>query len=525
MNRDRFGKSLYHLFLLSFSIFPITCAFLCTKDALWEMQYKKFAFIFVALCFIATMLLFWLCQRLKAKIEIADQKLKAALTGWLFLVSMTIKYVMITGMGGNVFQNSEYGIVYRISIGMETEADLQHISVYPHWSLVGILNRCLYKIFANDAVSFFQLINALILSLAVIAVFYLSLRVTRNIASAFLGALFFAIAPTENIYFLFLSNEFIATFSCLMIMILFVKYDFFSTKINRFKKKLILSVFLGILFFLVQYSKPIGSVFTVAFVIVFVLKALIDQQKNWKQPITMMVLALIVGVILSQVYLQMLSKYTGVPANENAAPHFLAVGLYSKYPQLIEEYGGKFNVYERVAEEEKFQYDVVNQRYMEMIEADLRENIRNLPQKLKANFIEQWKDYKNGLRMAAMQYTVAEGNYSLFDLEGITVWGGVITQLFYMSVLFYAMISVLRMLLFEREYCVAYIFVCLVCFGVALGLMFGEQQERYKCVVMPILYLLAGDGMRVILKGFSAVFGRIAGQIGYRFYHGFKSGD
>ncbi len=493
MGNKKLGKILYDMLLVGFIIFPIVCALATCKDVFLQMDYKRFSIQIVVFLFCIVLFSFLILKKAGMKIEIENKNIQRWLAGLLALISLSIKYFMITVMGNNIFQNSEYGVVYRFSAGIESTYDLEHVSVFPHWSLVGFINKFFMKVFHNNSITFFQLINALLLSLAVIMVYYISLEIKKNVLSAFLGGLIFAVAPTENIYFLLLSNEFIAILSFLLIITILLKYDFFIRKIDSCSAKIILVILLGIAFFILKFSKPIGKVFVVALVIVTLLKFLIFQHKNWTQQIGILISVVVLSLTLSNIYVGMLTRYTDVPINEDMSPHFLTVGLYSKYWEIG-------NVYEKLIMEEDFQYDVVNKRYREMIKKDLRENITKIPEKLKENFKEEWQDYKNGLRMALNRFGEDNRYFSLFNAEGMSVWGGVLTQVFYMLVLSFAIVSVLWMLLFEKECRLDFFFVCLLCFGVALGLMFGEPQERYKCIIMPLLYLLAGDGIKIALE-------------------------
>lgn len=336
--------------------------------------------------------------------------------------------------------------------------------------------------------------NAVILSVAVVLIFLIAYEVTRNLTGSAMGALFFAIAPTENLYFLMLSNEFLAILSFLTILYIFVKKQFFMSENNGLKKLAGSVLILSLSLFVLKYSKPVGAVFWVAIVIFVIMKKLLSRGEKIRTLAGVVVAAALLSSVFSNIYVQALGKYTQFPINEDASPHFLFIGLYSDYWSVG-------NIYETLMKEADFEYDIVNEQYMKVIKEDLADNINKLPDKLQENFKEQWQDYNNGLRMVLNELDTESGNPILFTAEGLELWGKVITQEYYLLMLLLAVISALwQVIVKNKESDLNYFFVCLVCFGVALGLVFGESQERYKCVIMPVVYLMAGDGAVKVLS-------------------------
>lgn len=490
---DKLGKGLYKTFLGVFILFPLFYALLAGSKVYFEMSYKRFTLIIFLTVFT---ILFCFYLFLKVSIINCPRKYrKLLLAVILFFISMGIKYFLIIVMGENIYQNSEYGCVWRISSGLENQEDLRHVSVFPHWSLVGFINKGLMQLFNKDSVAFCQMVNAVILSIVVILLFYISYEITKSYTSAFLGGLVFSIAPTENIYFLMLSNEFLAIMAFYTITFILLKYKFFIDSRCNWKKSILVIGILGLNFWLLKYTKPVDKVFIVAILIIITIKFFIYGKYSIKQILSMLFLSIILSSFMSSVYIERLSNYTGYPINTNQSAHFLFIGLNSKYESVG-------NIYEQRMIEEKFDYDKVNKEYMDIIEEDVKINIKKLPTKLKDNFIMQWKDYNNGLRMGLYNYgQILDYQVPyLFTIEGLGLWGTVITQFFYLCVLCFSLFSVCRFLIFKKEYDSKYFFILLLCFGVTLGLIFGESQERYKCIIIPILYLLAGDGINIILK-------------------------
>lgn len=485
----KLGTVLYRLFLCGFILFPLVTGFLVSSKTFTIMQYKKFSLLLLSMFFLILALSFSFIKTIGKTVSDKDRKkIRTLLAAILFLISVGIKYFLIVVMGSSIYQNSEYGCVWRISSGIETTGDLQHISVFPHWSLVGFINRFILNMFNENSIMFCQLINAIILSISVVLLFYIGYEITKRLSSAFLGALLFAIAPTENLYFLMLSNEFIAIIAFLTITYIFLKNDFFIVDNKKIGKMIFWIILLSISYWLLKYSKPIGKVFAVALIISGFLEVLVVGRKKFKQLIFVTISSVILLFIVSSLYIHSLESYTGYPVNRDQAAHFLFIGLHSEYSRIG-------NVYEKNMAEQDFNYDRVNEQYMEAIKRDIRLNINQLPQKLKNNFEIQWKDYKNGLRMVTYEYGKSNADTFLFTAEGLNLWWGTITQLFYILILFFTIGSVFLKLLFEPKLNIKYFFLCLLCFGVSLGLLFGESQERYKCIIVPILYLLAGDGM------------------------------
>lgn len=483
------GKITYKIFLAVFFLFPLLPATIMGTHLSVQMQYKKFTVIVFLLC-LAAFYCIYLNFEKNAKIDYRNNlgKTKIILSIFLFLISILVKYFILTVMGDNVYQNSEYGCVLRISTGTETINDLRHISVFPHWSLVGFLHRIIMKVFEQNSIEFIQLINAVVLSVAVVIIFYISCEVTQSISSALMAGILFALAPTENLYFLMLSNEFIAIMAFVTITYVIIKNSFFI--LYPYKKRIseifLIGIGVGINFFLLKYSKPIGITFFVAIIICIVLIKFISKKIYLREFVKISIVMVFTFFMLSSVYVRGLSAYTNYPINPNTKAHFLFIGLYSDYQNVG-------NVYEKKMTEKNFNYDAVNKEYMNIIKKDVVENISELPIKLKENFKIQWQDYKNGLKMVLYEYNTE--NPYLFNIEGLALWGGIITHYFYILILVFSLISILKKLLTDKLYNISYFFICLLCFGVALGLVFGESQERYKCIIMPLLYLLAGDGI------------------------------
>lgn len=208
----------------------------------------------------------------------------------------------------------------------------------------------------------------------------------------------------------------------------------------------------------------------------------------------MLICIALTSVLLSVVYKKVLSGKTGFPINENQAPHFLFIGLDPYYQEVG-------NVYEDRIIEADYDYHAVNSGYMNAVKKDLAENISFLPEKLKENFRLQWEDYGNGIRMSVHRFYETGTGKSFFNLILAERWLKPLTQVYYLYVLLFAMVSVISHfinLFANREKQsenINYLFITLCVLGVALGLSIGEAQERYKCVIMPLVYLLAGDGI------------------------------
>lgn len=424
--------------------------------------------------------------------EKKEKKIKVLLAALLFFISLVIKFFLIEVMGSHVYQNSEYGCMWRISSGTETGADLQHISGFPHWSLVGFINRFIMKVFDKNSVIFCQLVNAVILSISAVLLFYIAHEVTKKLSNAFTGTLLFAAAPTENLYFLMLSNVFLAALSFLTITYIFIKTDFFANTEN--KQKTFFWIFLlGISYWTLKYSKPVGQVFIATLAVSILFEILVFKRRRVKRLLFVIITAGILFTAASNIYIRSLEAYTGYPVNRSQAAHFLFIGLHSEYVTIG-------NIYEKTMMEENFNYDKVNAQNREAVKKDIKINYDKLPQKLKSNFEIQWNNYGNGLRMVTYEYGNNIPDTFLFTAEGLNLWWGAITQLFYILVILFAMLSAGIKLFFHKKVDIKYLFVCLLCFGVALGLLFGESQERYKCIIIPILYFLSGDGIQKLFN-------------------------
>lgn len=112
------GTGLYKVFFLCLTFFPLLCALDDGKELLSVIVNKKFALLLLLL-FTGMIFLFYEFACLVSKyIKNADiKRIKAMIVGALFTVSMFVKYFMISVIGDNIYQNSEYGCVLNIASG------------------------------------------------------------------------------------------------------------------------------------------------------------------------------------------------------------------------------------------------------------------------------------------------------------------------------------------------------------------------------------------------------------------------
>lgn len=203
----KIGNIGYAIVLLLVLSIPLGTAFIHGINFLLPLQFKKFMLVIsIIVLFIAGIL-----HHLFRGSSISSDKAKCLI--WipllLFFISLILKIFTAYAEGCDIFQNTEYGCVLRIASGLATEDDLRHISVFPHWSLVGILDGCFVRLFYNTpAYLVCEYVNAVLLSISVLLIYYTAYFSLKNIEASIFGGLLFAIAPTENLYFLMISNEF-----------------------------------------------------------------------------------------------------------------------------------------------------------------------------------------------------------------------------------------------------------------------------------------------------------------------------
>ena len=101
--------------------------------------------------------------------------------------------------------------------------------------------------------------------------------------------------------------------------------------------------------------------------------------------------------------------------------------------------------------------------------------------------------------MVNFNYYKTGTGQSFFNMQ-IAAWIQTLTQVHYLCILAFALLSVAVRIVFRSRNAVRYLLVALMILGVSLGMIVGESQERYKCVIMPYVYMFAGDGIILLWR-------------------------
>ncbi|WP_252242322.1 hypothetical protein [Clostridium sp. ZBS18] len=450
----------------------------------------------VLIMVIVILILFLLCNIIKRinKIKRVDKFINIPII--IFLSAFIFRLFSVYILGNKIEQISDFLLAHNNAInGIKGNS---YIATFSHWALYPKILSFFYNIFGSK---FFigQMINVTLASIVAVLMYYITILVFNSVKPAIIVSIVYLLWPSNILYVNIYTNEFFAMFFLTTCILISLKCIDNENSENNYKN-IILFVILGMLLAISDFFKPFSMIIIISFLITQILynlssfkflkfKELCKLKKvNIKNnKIVLTILMIFIYCFSRQIIFVYLEGQMELKVNKSALAYSIYVGLdvnnggvYSdeaikKYSSLIESNYGNYNK--------------ANEKIIKDAKLNLKENYKLIPKLFDEKINISWFSEIQQVERWII-YNIKDEGFLKNDIGKLTIS---ISQLYYMSMIFFILISII--ISFNRLDNKKLFLCSLYVLGIACAFLLTEAQGRYKSVIIPMLSLLAGWGI------------------------------
>lgn len=483
-----------------FSVCLVICSFrtagIFEKNSFWNMACISVILLFVIMTYHA----YILAEGIKLK----GGGYNAAAAAVVFLLSLCVHLAVAWAIGQHTQQISDFGNALELSRGdFPLTETPDHYRIFSNWGIYPLYLKLIQELFGYGAFTAIVL-NALICAVSSMLIYILCRLGFQDERVGFLGALIYTFWPSHLLYSVILSPEFLNIFLTLLFMVLL------EMLIGRYHKRSVygMTCLAAVVLSLAGFFKQIDKIILIASGIMFVI--LILQKKFLICKKTFLILALFAGcyILSGKLIYAGLDYAYGETVNRNPAMHFIYIGLNPEtYGVWSDEV---FHVYPQNVKDCNYDFKQASDLTFTRLKEEIAEKKHLQFPYFAEKFRTAWADNSE---IWWVDVTLRDDSAFLKKTHWLDQMS-IFTQNFWMVICILICAEAVFLFVNPRE---RYMYMWLILFGFACLLTLSEVQSRYKCVVYPVLSILAADGIVKLLKLLKNVFFSLQ-QTGKRLY-------
>jgi hypothetical protein len=424
----------------------------------------------------------------------------------VFAAAAVVRILWVIQTGPSIEPFSDFDWAYQAALG--SREFIQHHATFPSWGLYAGLLRLIIQV-VGPVFTGIQLFNAVTNSVSAVLVYYIALMVTDQFRTASVAGLLFGFMPSSILYTNILSPEIpslMLILSVVLLMLVTFKYKL------RLWVRILIWIGIGLVCAVANYLKAVGIILLIAFAItqfIFLNRQNMNRQPSGEPSSLFRSVAgvlLSLALIAAPFYLvgraidRSVENKLGVPINHSQMSHFLFVGLNTKGEGQI--HIGEYNHKDlKFLADHGYDYELTDQWVKDFLERDWSENYEDIPGLFAKKAQWAWQD-----DIIPAYYTEKQAAQSGLDerwLNAINRYGFSLSQAYYVALALLAAlgICVIRKRDADNR---GFFILCMYVFGFALMLLISEAQSRYKCMITPVMCILAAVGLAAIIDSIKA---------------------
>ena len=371
------------------------------------------------------------------------------------------------------------------------------------WGIYAITLSGVYSLFGPSVLTA-QILNCVLDTATVVLLYFGTKLCLKSRRIAFFAAAFYAFFPSIIIYIGVLTPEFIAI--PLMTGSILLLEHLHRSRHSESKWFWVWAVSVGLIWGVVNAQRPVGIVFLIAFaaaeLLFFIFPAILDRIRKKKLLLRPLLHSLITVFCVFAMYqmislgaIALLEQKMGIQTYSSGNGYALYLGLgldenlqYSKEParNFLSTYSGDPADFHKACYEKVF--------------TSLQEHWDVYPQILSEKFQTTWGRYSRYPETAFLTWAFQSGDPDMPHL--LNQYLPHISTLMGQYYLLVCLLAAAGCIYLMRRPTGYSVFThSLFLFGFALIVLIGEPQGRYKCVIFPILCLLAALGLYALYQG------------------------
>lgn len=409
----------------------------------------------------------------------------------IFTLSWCIHMLIIWAVGQYTEQFSDFANALALSQNSFplTEAP-DHYRIFSNWALYPLYLKLIQALFGQGEFSGI-FVNAILCAVSSTLIYILCHLGIKDDRIGYLAAVIYTFWPSHLLYSVILTPEFLNIF-----LTLFFGCCMYMT-INHYNKKIVylLTCLSAVTLALSGFFKSIDKVILIALSIMTILSALKEDYKIILKSSNrnalykkILIMVIFVGsyIVSNKLIFAGLDYSYGEVVNRNPTAHFVYIGLNPETYGIWNENVSK--VYEDNVINCNYDYDAASDLTYQRLKKEIKEKGYLTAAYFENKFLTVWE---NNAETYWVNETIKDESPFLRKPEWFFSFG-VITQIFWLTICFILCIEGLFLLIWSDN---NRMIICLILFGFACLMLLTEVQARYKCVMYPILSILAADGI------------------------------
>lgn len=404
----------------------------------------------------------------------------------VMLIALGLRMALIGSQGNYLKPFSDFGRVWQMAHG-EMEGNIEYYTLFPAYLNYTVALRLFLRL-TDDSFKA-ALIPNVILSAGTTALIYLvAAECSKDRRIPLIASLLYAVMPSNILYCCVLTPEFITIFfNCFAILVLV------HMRKSRDWKKLVLAACAGVFLGISSSYKAFGIVIIISFTMCSIAEMIVQETRLDAKRMGCIILGICIlysGYKLTKdIILRNTEEELSIKLDEGTAlPHFLLIGLNTE---------GEGQIHLGTISRRYYQYYLENGQDSEsakayafgLLKKDWAQNAGRLPALFFKKLIWTWQDDI----IPVDYYNSAKGSDFLapLDISGMPVAS--IAQGFYLLLMGLGLVGMIC--ISRQEIDLNMELILLTIFGFFCLMLIVEAQSRYKCLIMPLVCIIAAFGL------------------------------
>lgn len=474
-------EKFFWVFFVVFAVFLVVCSFrkgnMYEKNLLWNWGCLCVFLLFGSL----------MCHSISISHYFAKHNVVS-----IFVLSLCVHFLSVWMLGGGI--NTEQISDFAFALDMSSQSfplaeTSEYYRIFSNWSLYPLYLKLIQELFRYGAFTGI-VFNVVICAFSSAFIFILCQLGFRKDNIGYLAALIYTFWPSHLFYCVVLTPEFLNIFLTLLFLILMEivvrRYDKDSTYILTCLSAVVLA--------LSGFFKSIDKIILVAIVILVILFMLRGQffkflslgNRKCKNVVILSALFVVCYIVSCKLIYTGLDYAYGAKINRNPTMNFIYIGLNPETCGTWNEEA--YSVYKGNVIDCKYDFKKASSLTFNELKEGLQEEWYLTPTYFASKFSTAWEDNSE----IWWAYITIKEEGSFLKKEAWIQAMNTITQNFWILICFFVCVEAIFLFIrTDRNY----LFICLVLFGFACLMLLSEVQPRYKCVMYPIMSILAAGGM------------------------------
>lgn len=433
-------------------------------------------FFFLIYCLVIFLMCFYLCK---------NQIKKNSLC--CFLITF-LSHLLLLLIFRNVSFFSDFQFAWERSLG--DLSSLNRYQFFPSYVNYSLYLKILIKLFGESRVIVI-LINIILNSLTSVGVYLLGYKIYQREIPAFFSSLLYSLYLPSIFYTLVATPEHITVL--FNVWGIYLLSNFLSSDFS--KKNYFYIGFSCVCFGIADSMKTFFPIIFIAFILIFAHMLYERKYLSCSHRIFLLLCTVFTVFMLTNMVsggiLKITEKNFDIDLNKvDATPHFFAVGL--NRPGEGQIHLGNFSRVYLNDRMNSVPRDEAVTKIKKIILDDWSNNLSDILPFIVKKTIWAWQDDC----IPITYFLTTEGiqpntEIQKFFFNGITRVGSKVSEILYF-VLFFTCIYVCVLLIRTQKFNYILVFSSLIIEGYFFLMFFSEAQSRYKCLIMPFIFLLLG---------------------------------